>query len=81
MIVAAIAIVTAWASLLGTAYAARAAGLRRATSVAAVAGCYAVLAALALLWLGWDAQGWLGAGGMLLPYAAATLLLTGPRSR
>ncbi len=64
-----------WGTLLGTAYGVRVAGFSRGASLAAVTGCYLVLAAGALLWLGPGTRGWLGAAGMLAPYAMAVALV------
>ena len=72
MIVATIVIVVVWTALFGTACAARRLG--RVAAVGAVTACYVAAASLALHWLGWGAQGMLGAAGMLVPYAAAVAI-------
>ena len=73
-----VVLVAVWAVLLGAAYAARRAGLSRARSRAAVVGCYAVLAALALSRLGLNGRGLLGVTGMLVPLLVALVLLARP---
>ena len=71
-----VAIVVAWATLLGTAYLSRVrARLGWGSAVAIVTICYGGLSALALLWLGWTWQGGAGAFGMSLPYAVAVGLI------
>lgn len=70
VIVAAI-VAGVWAILLGTAYAVHVAKLGRAASLVAVTTCYLALAVCALLWLGPGTRGWLGAAGMLAPFATA----------
>ncbi len=70
VIVAAI-VAGVWAILLGTAYAVHVAKLGRAASLVAVTACYLALAVCALLWLGPGTRGWLGAAGMLAPFATA----------
>ena len=68
-------IVCVWACLLGTAYVARAvARLSRLRSALLVAAAYLVLCGLDLAWFGLNRSGLLGAFGMLLPCAAASLL-------
>ena len=73
LIVAAI-VAGVWAILLGTAYAVHVAKLGRKASLVTVTACYLALAAGALLWLGPGARGWLGAAGMLAPFATAVAI-------
>ena len=67
-------------ALLGTAYVARVQlGARPAYAIAAVGACYIALAACSLVVLGFDANGVLGAAGMLVPASVAGGLTMLPR--
>ncbi len=81
MAFAAAAVVAIWGVLLAAAFAAWAAGLSRAWSIAVVVGCYAVLAALALRQLGINGRGLLGIAGMLVPLLVAIALVARPRRK
>lgn len=78
-----VAIIVVWGVLFAAAYLSRVTGGRsRRSSVAVVTGSYLVLGFLALSWFGFNRTGFLGAFGMLLPYAAATgMVMISPRRR
>ena len=80
MIAAAAAIAFAWLVLLSTAYVVRyRMGARVGSSAAAIGACYLALVLGALLFLGPNRQGVLGAAGMLVPTAVAGALVALPR--
>ncbi len=82
MLLVSLAIGVSWALLLGSAYLARVVfRWSRGPSAVVVAVAYAACAASALGWLGLGSAGWFGAFGLLLPCAAAMVLVAvHPRS-
>ena len=76
MLPLAVVIVIVWAFLFGAAYVARViARLSRTRSALVVGGAYLALCGFDLAWFGLNRTGFLGAFGMVLPCAAAVVLI------
>ena len=81
MLLVGLAIATAWAMLLGTAYVAHVRlRMRRSLSVASVAGCYLILIIATLFIVGFDGSGALAAAGLIVTALVASALVMLPRA-